>query len=395
MPTNMVPSLAIVAGSVMMAACLGASFNRVPSDGDATGGSAASCVGFTGSIPDDCDADLLDDGENCCIQERSCNGAACSNGQCATQTVAQSPNMAEAVDVVLVDDTVFWSTGFGTELRKASLSSATAGIGELVAVDASGTVGAIATDGASIYWAELQGEDVYAVAVAGLSQDPISVGYTPGYQAGMGRVAIHGNNLYWATEKSCQDTQCTNAGPGAVWRDDKNTQADVASTQVATGGKPHGVAANDDWLFWTDASAAGEQNAGVYRMATVDIPEASAEKIANADAAVTDIAIFDGRVYWLDGPTVYATDADTPDVPEQVGRASAGTGHSLAFDDAFVYWSIFDNGDIMRAPHATGETHLVATKSSSNSRGIAVNCDTVLFVNLDNTGAGSILQVTK
>jgi hypothetical protein len=183
--------------------------------------------------------------------------------------------------------------------------------------------------------------------------------------------------------------------PGAVWRSLKDEPAtNDPDEQIYFGGNPVAVAADDDWVFFTDSP--DSLMGSVYRLAIDDIgdPNVTPDTVALESEGLSDIAIHNGRVYWIDGSQIWASALDPLDpLPIGQGPNSSG-GWGLAFDDIFVYWTVYNGGDVWRATLSGGASQQVAVNANSEGLGIAADCYTIYFGSRT-PGSSSIHRVTK
>ncbi len=328
---------------------------------------------FTGSAPGDCDQALLSQSDNCCVQGRSCQKAACQNGSCLSQVHAD--NDAETVDVLIVGDKVVWSTGWGAQILAAPVAG---GSHEVLASDPNGWTTAIATDGTRVYWVEYDGNQVFSVDPQMGPSSRLLVGDTgSNYVARWGRITVKDDLVFWVTEQQ-----------PAVWMADADGSHANSPTMVYSGGTAYGVATDGNHLYWTDLTLQAVVRLAYAELGMMPTPEV----VVGGQGNIGDIAIYDGQLYWVDGGTVL-TRALTGGAANAVGTSPYARG--LAFDDVFVYWSSGDSNSIYKARRdLSGGTQLV-TSGTVPIKHVASSCNALFFTNNDDGSAGWISMVAK
>ena len=357
------------------AGCFGVEYTK----SDGTGGAAPSCDPFTLIAPAQCDQALLTDPNNCCVAGRSCLGGLCDDGRC--QAVTLSDSNAETIDLVVVGDTVVYSSGYGSQILSVPVAG---GLTSVVVdhtqytcptTDACATT-QLVTDGSRVYWTQFNGSEIWSVDPAVGTPSAHAVATTEGYTAAFGRLAVDGQSLFWITERDD-----VNVVPGAVWTADKDG-VDEAAVGFEPGGAPYAIAVDDADVYFTD------REGGVVRR----VPRDSFGTTPTPDDVVTgigdlmDIALDGDEVYFADGANVFS-------VPKQGGVPSpVGSGLSRAWDVAIdgdhVYWTDQNTaagvGIIRRAPLGGGLTEDLA--DDHNPQSLAIGCDAVYYTVFPDSG---------
>lgn len=361
--------LAIVGVAVQSAGCWGSDYRKVDAAVDA-GSSPGACAPFTLVPPTQCDGpDRLSDPDSCCVLGRSCLGAACDNGRCEAMELAYSLQEGEAIDVLVFGDEVLWSAG-GSGVLYGNQADGPADP-RPVAEDPNGYVTSLAMDDQYVYWVEYEGPQVWRKDPSTPQGTEQLVADTGSELGGFGRITVVGDTVFWVTA-GLEETFEGNS----VWMAAKDGSDSNSPTRIHAGGWPHGVASDGESVYWTDRS---ETAGGVFRLALSDVGSAtSPEQLAPREGALTDIAIHDGRLVWLDDGTVYARDSGGGAISE-LGYSSFGW--SLAFDEVFVYWTDEYEGTLYRAALDGGGAVTQAIAYGDNPKGLAVGCEAIYFAN--------------
>ncbi|MBW2525026.1 MAG: hypothetical protein JRI23_12660 [Deltaproteobacteria bacterium] len=368
-----IPTVALALTSAFLAAggCWGSDYRKVDPTTDA-GTSAGGCEAFTLVPPTQCEGDAyLADGENCCVPGRSCLGAGCDNGRCEATEVAYSPGGGEAIDVLVMGDDVLWSGGGYGELYRNSVDGPASP--QSVGADPNDYVTALATDGQYVYWVEYGGGQIWRKDPDAPQFTEELVADTGTDQGGWGRITVHEDYAYFVTAGQAEESGATG---NSVWRAAKDGSESSSPTRIHQGGSPHGVAVGGEHVYWTDRdNTAG----GVYRLRLSDIGTSTApESIASQESGLTDIAVHDGNLVWLDDGTVYTRSLAGGPITD-LGTSSFGW--SLAFDDLYVYWTDEYEGTLYRAALDGGGVVTQAFAYGQNPKGLAVGCKAVYFAN--------------
>ena len=342
--------------------------------GGSGGSTSVSCPYFAGIAPDDCQGGsaYLSDAENCCVSDRSCQGAACVAGSCQPKHLT---SYASALNIIAAGDYLVWSTPWGTPaaIHQANKNGKDL---KLLAEDLDKPHG-LATDGEYVYWTQFDGSEVRRVPLSGGSSQ---LGATvPGATASDGEIEIRDGLVFWATVAGSPQgvwlahTSGTGgsggspAAPIEIWRDDV--------------GGPKGVAVDAEYVYWSQPGSGGN----IWRRKVSSAGELLdvAEKLVSAEDVPQQLVVHDDMLYWLAGDTVRTVHKDGG--AASTLAASQQGPRQLIADDAFVYWTTcWDTctGSLRKVP-VTGGVVSTLVQDSRSPNGLTQDCETIYFVYRD------------
>ena len=337
-----------------------------------TTGTGLNCMGAEIACPGGC-ADIVNDGANCGACGHSCQGGACVAGACQPVTVVKA--LASARELAIDGKSIYW-----TDTTAGTVSAVPLGGGAPLQLATVSAAWAIATDGANVYATEY-------LTMGGVFSVPVGGGATITLAANQGR-------------------PCSIAvgAPGSGWVYFANQYAgDVSKARIdGTGSKlfaagqgaPPGVAADVDYVYWTDGSNPGTVKQG---------PVGGGSPVLLAGGQPFPLAITTDatNVYWTNQGNTMLGDGSVMMIPKAGGSAitiadlQTAAWH-LAVDGTNVYWTTSEaGGSVMSAPVGGGAAKTIATGQSYPS-GIAVDATAIYWTNLGSgAGDGAVMKLAR
>ncbi len=329
-------------------------------------------------LPATCDSNLLSDPKNCCVAGRDCQGGACTNGMCQPVVIV-SDATTDARGIAQTGNLVVWATGCNNQLRKVAKD----GTGNVSLPAGKNCTPTLALSGANAYWIEWNGPYLNTAPLDN-SQPASIVAEVSGARSDFARLAVDGQNGYWATTT-----------PAGVW------YAPLASNHIAAlplaGGSaketvvsPYGVAVDSDHVYWAD-----EGGGFIKRRALASLGQDILADLVWSEASVHDITVDAKNVYFTtsDGFVRYIVkDGSTKAVTLASSQTNA---ESIVVDDQYVYWTIYAaNGTVNRVPKTGGNVEPLAS-GQNYPYSITQDCDTIYWTNQANFSTGEVVKVAK
>lgn len=355
--------------------CPSASNATTTCDGQACG---FSCVGnfedCDGDASNGCETDLAADGANCGSCGRSCQGQACTVGQCTITTIADGQNFPYSLFVDA--NNVYW-TNSGTGSDGTVVACSVHGCSDQPRPLAAGLPfpHGLAVDGTNVYWTNNGGGSVMSCPIAGCNNAPTTLAIALNEPES---IAVDATNIYW-----------TNTGGGSVMRCDKLgcVQPNILAISLPS---PWGIAVDLTSVYWT--------NNGITMGSVMDCPItgcASPTTLAQGFSqgfARYDIAVDSSAIYWTDS---------SQGLVMKVARDGSGTittlatGQNqpckLALDATNVYWANEGDGTVVRCAVGGCAAPMVLASQLDVPCGITVDATSVYWATSDNPG---IVQAT-
>jgi hypothetical protein len=297
------------------------------SGGSGTGGNS----GCQPERPATCDADRLSDAENCCVAGRSCQGGACADGECGEVQIASSANNEEGISVVVADDKVVWSSGYGRSIYTTSLDGGAravlVGPNDTQLTDV--TMLALDPEAAQIYFTDYEGPSIGRVTLGSGKVETFAQIPIAGAKAGFGRIAVHQGYVYVAA-----DYQVSPAGASGIFRAPVDaTSLPVDMEKVADIQGAFGLAAAGGYLYYGDYDTHS-----IYRIAVASIGSGSAEVVVDNQPSLGELAVDADRIYWPVGNEIWAH-ALTPGGSKYRVFADDSYVWGIVADGSYVWWS--------------------------------------------------------
>ncbi len=299
---------------------------------------------------------------------RCCDAAcpeACGFADCPIETVDGPMRDGGAIDVIIVGQTLVWSTGAGVSLRTVDLDSGTSA--ELAQFPDNDFVTTIAADQDHVYVQDFDNGGIRRAALDAPGGDVELVVDVPGADGGFGGIAVNGEYVYFGMAS------------GDVWRHPKDGAAiDVPAELVAFAVDPHGVAVDDQSLYFLDNFGEDE----VRRIALSDIGDDLDGTMVVREENITAFTIDDSHIFYAHDSTLRRADklgsnADLTTLGDGIGEA-----RDIEVDALNVYISDALAGAIGIAPK-DGSGEVTQLASPAAPWGLALSCDTVYWVDND------------
>ncbi len=287
-----------------------------------------------------CETNLETDPDHCGACGRSCQGAACSDGQCApisladAQSFGYNPPKGIAVDATSVYFTVWTSNGRVMKVGKDGTGLQDLATGQNAPFD-------IAVDSSAVYWTNANSGQVMTVAKSGGTPAELASGQPSPYG-----IAVDDTYVYWVDNGNGSSTS------GKVMRRAKDGSGAVTEL-VSARPFPYSIAIDDTHMYWTEYTTSGN----VYR-ARKDGTDV--QPVATAQKWPYILALYEDKVYWTNqsnngGAVMVASKAG--------GNASIlasdnSNPRGITVDGSGVYWTSFSSDRIHFVP-LTGGTPLV------------------------------------
>ena len=324
------------------------------------------------SDPTDCETDTNTSQDHCGLCGHSCQGGACTGGNC--QVMVLAPNQKTPWGVAVDSTAVYW-VAEGSTPDDGSVFSVplVGGTASELATGQNGPV-QIAQDANYLFWTNFQGggsvrrmkrdgSDLTTLAQASgpwaLSLSSTHVYWTntsdgslrrvvkPGGQAAIlvsGEASPRGitvdtTHMYWTTSSG-----------GEVRR--ANLDGTASETLVTGQEYPLGVVVDDTWVYWTEVGASyslgdcNEADGRIVRARKAD--GADRQTLADNQACPMNLVVADGSVYWTNAGTVTGstynfdgTIQQTKTDGTQSKQVASGQNrpYGIAVDANAVYWS--------------------------------------------------------
>ncbi|HEU4532849.1 MAG TPA: hypothetical protein VFS00_01980, partial [Polyangiaceae bacterium] len=243
--------------------------------------------------PATCAPGTLDDAENCCVADRNCQGGACAGGECGAVVLAQSssPEPEEVLDVVVVGDQVFWSTGFGRKLYMTSIDGGPV-FTHATSDQDPGFITRLAADGTHVYYTNFGTGRIVRVPLGGGALETVAevTAAAAPPQAGFGQIAVGGGFVFWAMEttKGVYYAPLANLPAQPVLLEEKGA---------------HGVATDETHVYW------GGESGTIVRRPLSDLA-APSEEVVTGQGSVADVEVIENRVYWVGSGGVSSAEKD-------------------------------------------------------------------------------------
>jgi sugar lactone lactonase YvrE len=337
-------------------------FGRGGSAGDAgqtagAGGEGDGGAGARGGGA--CDSE--NDAENCGLCGRSCNGAECSSGMCATTELYEPGSVDNGIDLAIDAAHVYWTDALG---RVQSVAK-NGGEPSIVASDGDRATGLV-VDSDRVYWVNTFAQQIRSTALDGSDGQTIDVGARP-----LDLLATPGDSFFYFVTADSGDLR-------------RVARAENAADEVLDVGSPTGMQldGNGDYVFFT-CRQAGE----VRRWDKLD---ESVSTLADAQANPSAISLQGERIYWVNEESTTASVMSAAlDGSDARVLAAVSEPSRVATDGVNVY---FTTRTDVRRTSAEGSDELVLGGGYDFAGAIAVDESSVFWADFGN---GHILKVAK
>jgi len=299
----------------------------------------AECDGDFATV---CETNLNTDSDHCGACGRSCQGAACSDGQCAPLPLADAQSFGYntpkgiAVDATSVYFTVWTSNGRVMKVGKDGTGLQDLATAQNAPFD-------IAVDSGAVYWTNANSGQVMTVAKSGGTPTELAGGQPSPYG-----IAVDDTYVYWVDNGNGSSTS------GKVMRRAKDGSGSVTEL-VSARPFPYSIAIDDTHMYWTEYATSGS----VYR-ARKDGTDV--QPVATAQKWPYIVALYEDKVYWTNqssngGAVMVASKAG--------GNASIlasdnSNPRGITVDGSGVYWTSFSSDLIKFIPLAGGTPLVLA-----------------------------------
>jgi hypothetical protein len=372
-PLALVPVAFVIAGSgLALAACIldlsnlsGGTRDGGADSGGAGGSTMTSATGTTaGSSGSGCDGAVLD-----------CSGCPCPAGGCDAVPLATGSDAGGPRGIAASSDGVFWADkadgrimgilaqGSGPQLLTKALSptalaaaagrlvfnaqdglwtcllpSCDATKSQLASSIAPGSIQSVAHDGQLVYWADRGNNGdgkVWRCDLASNCASPALIADQQLYPQGLFLTTA---SVFWIVQGNGQANgsvhKSPRTGPG---------QTDIAASLVL----PTGLAADDTYVYWTEATVSGTLLRCDHTLGYCMTPTSIAPK-GGALGLPLDLAIAGGRLYWNESSKGTISSCPLPGcgaAEEPRVHASGRQGvHRIAVGSSCVFWTDEVNG---------------------------------------------------
>lgn len=302
-----------------------------------------------------CDDDVVESTVHCGGCDHACSP--CTDGRCAEDELAAE--QANPTAIVVAGDVVAWSN----ETTTVWALTLPEGDPEPLA-EAEAIVAGLATDGAHVYWGQLDGviartppEGGEVVLVATEAGSPIELVVTAD------RVVF----ADFAQQRI-----------GWVPKEGGGTPTWLAVDQA----DPRGVAVDGTHVYWT--------NQGDGRVQRVPQGGGEAERFADGEAAPLGIAVDATHVYWVNRTNGQVRRAALAGGEPETLRQAAPGARKLVLDGGRLHWTTFDGTQVLRVD--VDGSNLLVLAVGEQPLGLALDPTHAFFTDYE---AGRIVRVPR
>ncbi len=290
--------------------------------------------------------------------EPQCCSAECStcSEACEVQVLAQTDEIAESLDVVVVGDHVVWNTGTGGALVRVDVATGA----ELALASFSPLATHIAADDTHVYMTSHGSPLIRRVHVLSGALEVVTGAADVG-QAHFGRIAVDDTHVYFARH-----------GSGGVWRAPKDLSAPSVPELVSDAEAPLGVAVDETAVYYT------ESNSGELRRVDLDAADPDSYTVVAVVGGAGPVQVDDADVYYAHSGSVSRIAKDAVDGSGTLMYATGGLIEGLVLDEVDVYFNDMSTGRTLRVAK-DGLSPGVEIADTSEPWGIAVGCGHVYW----------------
>lgn len=318
--------------------------------------------------------DVTTDDKNCGSCDHSCQGGACTNGQCQPVELAnglRSPN-----DIATDGTNVYWtawSAAFG------GVFSVPVNGGALNQLTTTSDTYGITTDGTNIYYTQyLTSGSVYNVPTGGGSPVLMAMG-----QGRPTSVSAAGGYVFFANPYTGNISKSLNDGSTNV------------TVVAASQGAPPGVVADDSYVYWTCGCTS--TTSGISR---APIGGGAPAVLAMNQAFPLNITMDANNVYWTNQGSTMMGDGSVMMAAKSGAQVltvatAQDKPYDIAVNDKYIYWTTnVAGGSVMAAPLGGG-TPIVLVSGQNYPRGITTDAVAIYWTNAGTGTDGSIMKLAK
>jgi hypothetical protein len=331
--------------------------------------------------------DITQDPNNCGSCGHNCQGGTCLGKACQATNIGELVGSEVALDSLGVDsDNIYWTErpNGAYPVGVGVYSSPISGPANptLTPIGATNDPRGLALGPINVYWVDYDNGSINLVGKYGAPQSTFLATSGATAPPGSRAIALDSSNIYWANSIS-----------GEIYQ--MSLQGGTPSV-IANGGSPWAVAIDNAYVYWLDYTQGtvnrvpigGQPNQNVVLARSEDQPWGIAVALDSTGRATS--------VYWTDQDNpngmVKTISAFPPDGGAPTVIASQqGAPWGIAVDSQYVYWTTYDDSNVVRAPLAGGASYPLAS-GQSNPTAITVDDKNVYWLNANN---GTIYKVAK
>jgi hypothetical protein len=222
---------------------------------------------------------------------------------------------------------------------------------------------------------------------AGL-EDP-EAGFLPAHASG---IAVDGSHIYWADPGRGEIGRATLNGEGAA----TEIEEDFISVP---GGKPRWVAADSEYVYWTELGENEAEGEGTVGRARLDRSQPPEPDFITGASQPQGIAVDSSHIYWANGRTNAIARADiSGDNPELswhfIGTSEIAQGVAVDAADSLLFWTTNNPASFVSRANldGTGEkfAFIAPAASADRLRGIAVDAGHVYWFSAGEDAIGRV-----
>lgn len=314
----------------------------------------------------------------CCHAE--CRQA-CGSSDCPALTIAGRVNGSDAVDIVLVDGGLLWSSGQGRRVEFIDLDT---GVTTTLATFSDHmSVSSIVTDAAYVY---AHDPEDGIVSRASLATGEVTLLVTPPGVFGVngadiGELAVDDTYVYFAVQAFSGLS-----GIGGIWRVPKDARGFRRSApQLVTLAQPaRDVTLDDEFLYYIDGDGSDE----VRRIAVDELTDDTSGTMVVRQNNITAFVVDGDFIYYAGQDTIGRADRLGSNDNIETLATDVGNIRKIVADEHTLYFSASDS--IGSVPKSGGP--VVDLVTADDPQGLALGCDTVYWAEL---GTGTIRSRLK